>query len=46
MFLCGNCLIVYLSGFLGFFFGGRGLSGGGCVCVCLDYCRTNEQNFI
>ena len=40
MFLCANCLIVYLSGFFLvfflFFF----------VCVCLDYARTNEQIFI
>ena len=50
-FLCADCLIVYLSGFFFFFFfwGGGRLSGGGgwvCVCVCLDYSRTNEQIFI
>ena len=44
MFLCANCLIVYLSEF--FLAGGGWLSGGGWVCVCLDYSRTNEQIFI
>ena len=52
MFLCANCLIVYLSGFFFFFWGGGvgwgggGGGGWGGGCVCLDYSKTNEQLFI
>ena len=34
MFLCANCLIVFLSVFFFFFLGGGG-GGGGVVCVCV-----------
>ena len=39
IFLCANCLSFF---FLCVWGGG----GGACVCVSLDYSRTNEQIFI